>query len=282
MRIRFERLSFRYTSASPSERPALNHIDVEFDTRQTIGICGMPGSGKSTFIRHLNGIFTPTSGQVSIDGQNIHQSKRVLHQIRRRIGMSFQFPERQLFNKNVWEELSYFPERRGIAEKEAEQRILSVCEHLNFEIQALRRRSPFSLSRGEQRKLGIAIVLTLQPELLVLDEPSAGMDRANAYALLELLKNLHRQGRTQLILVSHDLELLLKYAEHLIILHEGELAFSGPTPRLLHDPTPLERVGIPLPPLYQTLHLLRRKEPGISCDVTSVHEALLEIQRCLR
>ncbi|MCP4403133.1 MAG: ATP-binding cassette domain-containing protein [bacterium] len=280
MQIRFEQLSFRYKSAQPSERPALKNIDVEFDTRRIIGICGMAGSGKSTFIRHLNGIFKPTSGQVSIDGQNIQQSKSVLHHIRQRIGMSFQFPERQLFSKNVWEELSYSLERRGIAGEEAEQRIITVCKHLDFDIQTLRRRSPFTLSRGEQRKLGIAIALTLQPELLVLDEPSAGMDRANAYKLLELLKNLHRQQHAQLILVSHDLELLLKYAEHLIILREGELAFSASPHQLLNHPEPLEQIGIPLPPLYQTLQSLHQQEPALSCHTNSVHEAVQEIQ-CL-
>lgn len=280
MQIRFEQLNFRYKSAPPSERPALKNIDVEFDTRQIIGICGMAGSGKSTLIRQLNGIFKPTSGQVSIDGRNIHQSKSVLHQIRQRIGMSFQFPERQLFSKNVWEELSYSLERRGVAEKEAERRILTVCEQLDFDIQALRQRSPFTLSRGEQRKLGIAIVLTLQPELLVLDEPSAGMDRANAYKLLELLKSLHHQNHAQLILVSHDLELLLKYAEHLIVLHEGKLAFSASPRQLLKKhPEVLEQIGIPLPPFYQTLQLLHQKEPTLSCHVNSVHEALQEIQR---
>ena len=279
MQIRFEQLNFRYKSVSTSERLALKNIDIEFETRKIIGICGMPGSGKSTFIRHLNGIFKPTSGRVSIDGQNLHQSKSVLHQIRQRIGMSFQFPERQLFSRSVWEELSYSLERRGVNEKEAERRIFTVCDQLNFDIQALRQRSPFTLSRGEQRKLGIAIVLSLQPELLVLDEPSAGMDRANAYKLLELLKNLHQQDHAQLILVSHDLELLLKYAEHLIVLHGGELAFNGPTHHLLGSPDALERIGIPLPPLYRTLQLLHQRQPNISPYVNSVPEALQEIQR---
>ena len=281
MQIRFEQLSFRYKSALPSERPALKEMNIEFDTRQIIGICGMAGSGKSTFIRHLNGIFKPSSGRVSIDGQDIHQSKSLLHQVRQRIGMSFQFPERQLFSKNVWEELSYSLERREVAREEAERRILSVCEHLDFDIQALRRRSPFTLSRGEQRKLGIAIVLTLQPELLVLDEPSAGMDRANAYKLLELLKRLHQENHAQIVLVSHDLELLLKYAERLIVLHEGELAFSGSTTKLLSEPALLKQIELPLPPLSQMFQLLHRKHPNVSPCVISIPEALQEIQRIL-
>ncbi|PID56558.1 hypothetical protein CSB45_11065 [candidate division KSB3 bacterium] len=279
MRICFEQLTFCYASAQPSERPALNNIDLEFDTDLMIGICGVPGSGKSTFIRQINGIFKPTSGQVLIDGQNIHQSKSVLRRVRKRIGMSFQFPERQFYGRTVWEELKLSLEQCGIDGRVAEHTIFSVCEQLDFDIQGLRRRSPFTLSRGEQRKLGIALVLALQPDLLLLDEPSVGMDRARAHAFMDVLKNVRQQTHTQLVLVSHDVELLLKYAEHIIILDQGEVAFNGSTSDLLKNPDPLQEIGIPLPLLLQTLQLLRQKKPHFSCQRLSAHEALREIQR---
>lgn len=279
MHIVFDHVTFSYASKVSPFQPVLKDIELEFDTKHIIGICGTTGSGKSTFIRHLNGILKPNAGKVLIDGEDIHRSKTILRHIRQRIGMTFQFPERQLFGKTVWEELTYTLERRHLPAQEIEQRIFSVTEGLHFDIATLRHRSPFSLSRGEQRKLGIAVILTLQPELLILDEPTAGMDRAHAYQLLDLLKLLHRGNRAQLILVSHDFELLLKYTTYVIIMNDGRIELTGKPEELINKLEKLERLGIPLPPIYQTRQLVRQKYPQFSDNVASIHQVIEEVIR---
>jgi energy-coupling factor transport system ATP-binding protein len=279
MHIIFEHVSFSYASKVSLFQPVLKDIDLEVDTKHIIGICGRTGSGKSTFIRHLNGILKPNAGKVLIDGEDIHRSKTILRHARQRIGMTFQFPERQLFGKTVWEELTYTLERRHLPAQEIEERIFSVTEGLHFDISTLRHRSPFSLSRGEQRKLGIAVILALQPELLILDEPTAGMDRAHAYQLLDLLKLLQRGNRIQLILVSHDFELLLKYATYLIIIHDGRIELSGKLRELINKSEQLNGLGMPLPPVYRTWQILRQKYPQFSDDMLSVRQVIEEVIR---
>ncbi len=279
MRITFDHISFAYPSGTFQHRKLFSDLCLEFDSQDLIGICGMTGSGKSTFIRHVNGILTPDAGKILIDGEDIHRSKARLQHIRQRIGMTFQFPERQLFGRTVWEELSYTLERRHIPEPEIHQRIFAACERLHFDIQAFRDHSPFSLSRGDQRKLGILTILTLQPEVFVLDEPTAGMDLTNAYQLLDQLKAIHQEQGMGVILVSHDIRLLLKYVDALIIINEGQIVFSGTPQELLLSSDQVQHIGLPLPPMIRVLQTLRRHYPQIPTNITSVHDAVEQIVR---
>jgi energy-coupling factor transport system ATP-binding protein len=244
MTISFDHVSYRY---SPNEAPALRDLSLHLNTSQFCGVCGRTGSGKSTFIQHLNGILKPTAGYVRIDGDDIHASKQTVQRIRQRIGMTFQFPERQLFGRTVWEELTYTLEYHAIPHEEQHRRITEVCDWLGFEIERHRERSPFRLSRSEQRKIGIAVALCLQPELLVLDEPTAGMDRQQAYRLLDTLQRLHRHQICQALIVSHDIELLLEYAEYMLLFAEGMIVWEGRPQALLRSPESLESAGIPFP-----------------------------------
>ncbi len=282
MQISFDHVTFSYNTGTPGEQKALKDLSLEFDTRQITAICGITGSGKSTFARHVNGILKPNAGHVIIDGEDIHASKESLRRIRQRIGMTFQFPERQLFGRTVWEELSYTLEKQQVPEREIVRRIESSSELLKFDIQTLRKRSPFSLSRGEQRKLGMAVVLTLQPELLVLDEPTSGMDRANASRFFDVLRGLHDKKQHQVIFVSHDIELLLKYAEYLIILNDGHILLSGSPQQIIRDAEQLETSGISLPPVQRTLHLLHEKYPQFQIGVNSVDEAVEEVTKNIK
>ncbi len=277
MKITFDHVTSVYNAGSSDEQIALKNICLEFDTSRIIGICGIAGSGKSTFIRHLNGILKPTSGRMLIDGADLHASKDTLSRTRQRIGMTFQFPERQLFGRTVWEELSYTLARRQSSEAEIEARIRTACKLLHFNLEELRHRSPFSLSRGQQRRLGIAVILTLQPELLVLDEPTAGMDRAHAYQLLDVLHTLQQKQQSQIILVSHDIALLLKYAKHLIIFNAGTILLNGTPHQVLSRIEHLETGGLMLPPVYRTLYLLQKQYSQFHTGVTSVDEAVEEV-----
>ncbi|GAK61380.1 ABC transporter related protein [Candidatus Vecturithrix granuli] len=277
MQIRFNQVTFSYHAGTKDKEVALKNVDLTIDTARILGICGATGSGKSTLIRHLNGILKPTTGQVCIDGENLHQSKVTLRRARQRIGMTFQFPERQLFGRTVWEELAYTLEQHRISAEEIERRILTATQMLCFDIARLRDRSPFALSRGEQRKLGIAIMLTLQPDLIVLDEPTAGMDRRNAMYLLDLLHSLHQEQQIGLILVSHELDLFMHYVDDLLVLRQGQIAFHGPVQQAICAPERLEQSGLALPPLQRTLALLQQKFPQLRADVRSVDDAVAEI-----
>jgi energy-coupling factor transport system ATP-binding protein len=253
MQIVFDNVSYRY---APDAAPALNALNIRLDTSAIVGVCGTTGSGKSTFIQHLNGILKPTAGRVLIDGEDIYASKRTLRRIRQRIGMTFQFPERQLFGKTVWEELTYTLNYHHIPFQEQEQRVGEVCEWLEFDVDRYRNRSPFTLSRGEQRLLGIAVALCLQPELLVLDEPTAGMDRKHALHLLTLLQRLHRQHHRQIIVVSHHTELLLKYTEYMVVLSKGRCILAGTSQDIVTASDTLEVSGFALPIMYQIVKIL--------------------------
>jgi energy-coupling factor transport system ATP-binding protein len=277
MRIQFKHVTFSYKAGKADKQPALRDIDLTCETDRIIGICGATGSGKSTFIRHLNGILKPTAGQILIDGTDLHQSKAALRRLRQRIGMTIQFPERQFFGRTVWEELAYTLERRQLPPQEIEGRILSAAQALCFDLAALRDRSPFALSRADQRLLGIAVMLTLQPDLIMLDEPTAGMDRKHAAHVLSLLRSVHRDRIMRLMLASHDLELLLNYTETLIILRSGRLIFHGSTRQAVNSAELLQQNGLALPPLHKTLYLLRRKYPQLPTDVNNVDAAIAEI-----
>lgn len=264
MQITFDDISFAYPSTTKNAPSiVLKNITANIHTDTLIGVCGMTGSGKSTLIRLLNGILKPTSGRVLIDGEDIHQSKQTLRRVRQRIGMSFQFPERQLFGRTVWEELTYTLMQHRVEPVEIETRLELVGRLLQFDVQRFRDRSPFALSRSEQRKLGLAVILSLRPELIVLDEPTAGLDRANAAHLLELLSQLYQADHSDVIIISHDLELLLKYAGWLIVLHEGRIAFNGAPCDLLAAPDILIQIGLPLPPVYQLLQRLHAQSPAL-------------------
>ena len=279
MQIRFNQVVFSYHAGTGDNQAALQNIDLTIDTARVLGICGATGSGKSTLIRHLNGILKPTAGQVYVDGEALHRSKAALRRIRQRIGMTFQFPERQFFGRTVWEELAYTLEQQRISAGEIERRIWAAAQMLRFDIARLRDRSPFSLSRGEQRKLGIAVMLTLQPDLIVLDEPTAGMDRRNALYLLDLLHALHQEQSVGLILVSHELDLFMRYIDDLLVLRQGQIAFHGPAQQALCAPELVEQSGVVLPPLQRTLALLRQKFPQLPMNVRSVDDAVAEIVR---
>jgi energy-coupling factor transport system ATP-binding protein len=276
MKVTYEHVTYSY---SPEVPPALKDVNLEFDTKHIIGICGATGSGKSTLVQHINGILKPDSGRVLVDDENIHKSPETLRQARQRVGMTFQFPERQLFGRTVWEELSYILEQRHIPQEEIKQRIESVCQLLQFDLHQHRNRSPFALSRGEQRKLGIAVILSLHPELLVLDEPTAGMDRGSSYQFLDVLQALHHHNNLKLILVSHDVELLLKYTDRLIVVSKGKVVFVGTPMELITASERLTLFGISLPAVTRTLHLLQKKYPQINSGILSVSDAVEEVTR---
>lgn len=248
MTITFEHVTYRYTR---DDTPALRDLTLELDTASLIGVCGRAGSGKSTLIQHLNGILTPTSGRILIDGEDLHATKQARQRARQRIGMSFQFPERQLFGRTVWEELTYTLAHHQVPPHEQERRVTEVCDWLGFDVAGQRDRSPFALSRSQQRTVGIAVVLALQPDLVVLDEPTAGLDRVRAVRLLDTLQRLHHQGRCRVLLVSHDLELLLEYADEVVVLSAGTVGWQGAPRTILASPDLLEPFGLALPEAYR-------------------------------
>lgn len=276
MKITYEHVIYSYNSEAS---PALKDVNLEFDTKHFIGICGATGSGKSTLIHHINGILKPNSGRMLIDGKDIHRSLESLRQVRQRVGMTFQFPERQLFGRTVWEELSYILEQRHISREEIDQRLESVFELLKFDLQSHRDQSPFALSRGEQRKLGIAAILCLHPELLVLDEPTAGMDRGSSYQFLDVLHALHCHNNLHIILVSHNIELLLKYTNRLIIVSEGKIVFVGTPVEVIAASERLTLFGISFPPVNKILHLLQKKYPQINSGIITASDAVEEVMR---
>jgi energy-coupling factor transport system ATP-binding protein len=275
MHITFDHVTYRY---APNPPAALQDVTLALDTGRLTGVCGRTGSGKSTLIQHFNGILKPTVGRMMIDHQDLHASQSFLGRVRQRIGMTFQFPEQQLFGRTVEEELTYTLEKRGVPRPEIHRRIEAVSALLTFSLYRYREWSPFMLSRRDQRLLGIAVVLALQPEVLILDEPTAGLDRASATRLLEALRQVHEQGDADVVIVSHDLELGFKYADQLLVMTAGK-------GRLLHNPVELldnselaARAAPGIPPVQQTLQDLQSAYPAVNAGVRSVEQAVEEIR----
>ena len=226
MSICVENVSYIYGKGTPFERAAIEDIDLTIDKGEFIGIIGHTGSGKSTLIQHLNGLLHPSVGKVTVDGVDLAEKTKEAMVKRHSVGMVFQYPEHQLFEESVYEDISFGPRNQGLSDAEVERRVRESMELTRLP-DSYRDRSPFALSGGERRRVAIAGVLALAPRYLVLDEPAAGLDPRGREALLTMLTMLHRERGVSVILVSHSMEDILRVANHMVILAGGRVIGEG-------------------------------------------------------
>ena len=276
MKIKIENVSFRYKSPGAGPDAILNDVNLEIDSGSMLAIVGPSGSGKSTLMQHLNGLLTPDAGRVLVDGVELAKMKH-LTDIRRRIGLVFQFPETQLFAETVYDDVAFGPRNLGLDDREVKSRVVAALESMGLDPARFGSRAPLHLSEGEKRRVAIAGVLALQPECLVLDEPTAGMDHQGVAALMQILQNLHAQGTT-VLLISHDLDMVVAIAERIVILDSGQILFDGTRSSLLGNGNVLRAVGLELPRAATVARALKKNGLVTTETLFTVEEIKRELQ----
>lgn len=256
-------LTYTYSKGMPDEKTAVDRISIGIEKGEFLGIIGHTGSGKSTFIQHLNGLLKPTSGQVLIDGEDMWANKDRLREYRFKVGLVFQYPEYQLFEETVFKDIAFGPRNMGLSEDEIKARVTRAAEYVGLTGEQLER-SPFDLSGGQKRRAAIAGVLAMEPEVLILDEPTAGLDPAGRAEILEEIERYHRERGNTVIIVSHSMDDIARYAKRVMVINEGGLFCCDTAARVFSMAAELEAMGLAIPSV--TGVLLRLNEMGHRLD----------------
>ena len=256
--IRLESLRHVYSRGTPFEKTALDDVSLDIPSGQYVAILGHTGSGKSTLIQHLNGLLSPTSGRVLFDGEDIHRSKEALRDIRFRVGLVFQYPEYQLFEETVYRDIAFGPKNMGLSESEIDEHVRLGARFAGVD-ESLFSLSPLELSGGQKRRIAIAGVMAMEPDVLVLDEPIAGLDPAGCRALLKNIKEYHRSTHGTVILVTHDMDVAASEAQRLVVMNKGSIALDGTPAEIFSRPTELRSMGLDIPDATALAQALRER-----------------------
>ena len=267
MSIALSGVFYTYMPGTPYSREALRGIDLIIEPGEFIGIIGHTGSGKSTLVQHLNGLLRPTKGVVKVDGNDLHAKGAEKKRVRQRVGMVFQYPEHQLFEESVFDDVAFGPRNLGLTADEVSQRVESALERVGLPASDYATRSPFRLSGGQMRRVAIAGVIALQPEYLVLDEPSAGLDPRGRDEIYEQILQLYHSSGMAVVLVTHNMEDVARLAKRLLVMNRGRIEFDGkPTDLFRDEKIPLHEFGISLPSVTSLIRTLRAR--GLNVDDT--------------
>ncbi|MBR3545587.1 MAG: energy-coupling factor transporter ATPase [Oscillospiraceae bacterium] len=256
--IRLESLRHVYSRGTPFEKTALDDVSLDIPSGQYVAILGHTGSGKSTLIQHLNGLLAPTSGRVLFDGEDIHRSKEALRDIRFRVGLVFQYPEYQLFEETVYRDIAFGPKNMGLSDSEIDEHVRQGARFAGVD-ESLFSLSPLELSGGQKRRIAIAGVMAMEPDVLVLDEPIAGLDPAGCRALLKNIKEYHRSTHGTVILVTHDMDVAASEAQRLVVMNKGSIALDGTPAEIFSRPTELRSMGLDIPDATALAQALRER-----------------------
>ncbi|MDF2548776.1 MAG: energy-coupling factor transporter ATPase [Anaerosolibacter sp.] len=282
MSIIIENLTHIYNPSSPFETVALDNINVEIKAGEFIGLIGHTGSGKSTLTQHLNGLLKPTSGKIIINGFDITKKDVKLREIRQKVGLVFQYPEHQLFEETIYKDIAFGPINLGLSEEEVDYRVKDSMELVGLNFDAVKDRSPFELSGGQRRRVAIAGVLAMRPEVLILDEPTAGLDPKGRDEILDQIKMLHGKYKMTIILVSHSMEDIARLVDRIIVMHRGAVALTGEPRDVFKNVELLENIGLAVPQITYLMKKLKALGKPVRDDVLTIEEAKLEIQNWLR
>lgn len=280
MSIILDKINYIYSQDTAYQIQALRDINLEIKDGQFIGIIGHTGSGKSTLIQHLNGLMRATSGKIYFHGQDIYEEDFELRELRNRVGLVFQYPEHQLFEIDVMSDVCFGPKNQGLTEKECEERALEALKLVGLK-EKYYQTSPFELSGGQKRRVAIAGVLAMHPKVLVLDEPTAGLDPKGRDDILDQIAFLHRQSDMTVILVSHSMEDIARYADRIIVMNKGRVMYNDSPEKVFEHYQELEKVGLAAPQVTYIMHDLKSRGLAVKANVTTVCEAADEIMQAL-
>lgn len=280
--IKVTDLKYVYQEGMPFERTAISDVSFEIPDGDFVAVIGHTGSGKSTLIQHLNALIKPTSGTIEINGVDITKDGADLKAVRREVGLVFQYPEHQLFEETVFKDIAFGPHNMGLSEEEIKKRVLSAAERVGLSFELLDK-SPFELSGGQKRRVAIAGVLAMEPRVLILDEPTAGLDPKGRDEILNQLVTLHRENeKMTIIFVSHSIEDVARIAEHVLVMNKGRLAMHGSTAEVFERSAELAEMGLAVPQITELTHRLIKKGINIRPDIYTVKFAAEAVRELLR
>lgn len=272
MSVKIENVSYIYSEGTAFEKKALDHVNLTIMSGEFVGMIGHTGSGKSTLIQQINGLLEPTEGQVYIEGQPIFNSKVKLKDIRQKVGLVFQYPEHQLFEMTIYKDVAFGPSNMGLNKAEVDERVKWALEIVGIE-EDLYEASPFDLSGGQKRRVAIAGVLAMKPRVLILDEPTAGLDPKGRDEILTEISQLHKKLNIAVILVSHSMEDIAKYVDRVVVMDKGSIQFDGPVREVFQHVEALESMGLAVPQTSYLARALRAKGFDIPEALITVDEA---------
>lgn len=281
MSIILDKVNYVYSEKTAYEIHALKDINLKIEDGEFIGIIGHTGSGKSTLIQHLNGLVKATSGGIYYNGQDIYDEDFNMKELRGKVGLVFQYPEHQLFETTIFADVCFGPLNQGLSKKEAELQAFTALRSVGLP-EEYWYQSPFELSGGQKRRVAIAGVLAMKPEVLVLDEPTAGLDPQGRDEILDQVAKMHKELGMTIILVSHSMEDVAKYVDRLIVMNHGSVMFDGTPKEVFRHYQELEAVGLAAPQVTYLMHELRKKGIPVDGEATTLEEAKASILKCFQ
>lgn len=270
--IQTKGLTYRYGIGTPFEKTAVDHVDLEIESGSFVGIIGHTGSGKSTLIQHLNGLLKPTEGSILLDGKDIWAEKAQMRQVRFRVGLVFQYPEYQIFEETAAKDIAFGPRNMGLAEEEVQARVKETAAIVGLSDDILEQ-SPFLLSGGQKRRVAIAGVMAMRPEVLILDEPTAGLDPRGREEILEEIKAYRRQTGATILLVSHSMEDVARHAQQILVMNAGKVFCYGTVENVFRRSQELQAIGLAVPQITRVCNALRAKGIPLTEDIFTVEQA---------
>ena len=267
--LKTEELTYVYSQGTPFEKTAVDHVDLEIEEGEMIGVMGHTGSGKSTLIQHFNGLLRPTSGRILLDGEDIWEKKENIRNVRFKVGLVFQYPEHQIFEETVFKDIAFGPKNMGLYEKEISRRVRETAESIGLSEELLER-SPFELSGGQKRRVAIAGVMAMEPRILILDEPTAGLDPAGRDKILGLIKDYHKKTKKTILIVSHSMEDIAGFADKILVMNKSRLFCFDETKKVFGRAEEIEKIGLDVPQITKVFGSLKRSGLDFGKEVYTV------------
>ena len=281
MSIKIENLTHVYMPKTPFEKKALDDVNLVIEDGEFLALIGHTGSGKSTLIQHLNGLLEPSSGRILVDNIDITNKETKLTDIRKKIGLVFQYPEYQLFEETIEKDIAFGPNNLGLSEEGVSDRVKKSMEMVGLDYESYKDVSPFDLSGGQKRRVAIAGVIAMEPKVLILDEPTAGLDPKGRDDILDQIKTLHEKYKMTIVLVSHSMEDVGKLAERIVVMNKGKIALMGKPAEIFKEVETLENIGLAVPQVTYLMRALREKGFNVSDEVFTVEQGSKELLKVL-
>ena len=281
MSVELKDVTYTYSPGTAYEMHALEHVSMEIQDGQFVGVIGHTGSGKSTLVQHFNGLIRPTSGHVYYNGEDIWQEGYNLRELRSHVGLVLQYPEHQLFETDVLTDVCFGPKNQGLSPEECKERAKEALQHVGLD-ESYYEKSPFELSGGQKRRVAIAGVLAMNPSFLILDEPTAGLDPKGRDEILDQLALLHETRGISIMLVSHSMEDIARYVERIIVMNKGHVAFDDTPKEVFSHYKELEEMGLAAPQMTYIMHALKERGMDVDVTATTVEEARDSILKALK
>lgn len=274
--LTLENIVYTYGVKSPFEQHAVRGVSMDIQEGELIGIIGHTGSGKSTLIQHLNGLIRPQQGRVLLEGKDIWEDPKKIRDVRFKVGMVFQYPEHQLFEDTIYKDIAFGPKNMGLSEEEIDRRVRDSASYVGLTKEMLDK-SPFDLSGGEKRRAAIAGVMAMEPQILILDEPTAGLDPRGREQVLAMIREYQKQRVTTVLLVSHSMEDIARVADRVLVMNHGQVAMLDTVERVFSRAEELEEIGLTVPAVTKILLLLRKKGVAVDTAAYTVGQAAAQL-----